>query len=238
MPIKKHDLGISTDLEVIDQFLSPSDQFLIDAGCGNMHLSKALASRGAHVLAIDPDPIQAAKNNKADTIANVGFAETGADAIPVEDQSVDGILFPYSLHHVPSELLEDVFAEVLRVLRPGGYAYIMEPVATGDLNEVMRLFHDESTVRDTAQQAVNTLGVPNFSKTDVIEYRQKVSYDSWDQFASKYAGKSFNTNYTEADIRQEHVREKFLEVGEHKQFQFESPMRVTYLQSPARTALS
>ncbi len=238
MAMQQHDLGVSSDLDVIDQFLQPEDQFLIDAGCGNMHLSKALASRGAHVLAIDPDPIQAAKNNASEIIANVGFAEAGADAIPVESQSVDGILFPYSLHHIPSELYKTVFNEALRVLQPGGYMYIMEPVAAGDLNEVMRLFHEEGPVRAAAQKAIEAFGIPNFSRVDVIEYCNKVSYDSWEQYASRYASKSFNTSYTEADIRQDHVREKFLEVGEPRQFQFETPMRVTWLQSPARTAIA
>ena len=116
--VNKQNFGISTDLDVIDKVLQPHDQFLIDAGCGNMHLSKALAARGAHVLAIDPDPIQAAKNSAADIVTNVGFAETGADQIPVEDQSVDGILFPYSLHHVPKELYEAVFGEVLAFASP------------------------------------------------------------------------------------------------------------------------
>ncbi len=238
MQINKHDLGVSSDLDVIDQFLQPNDQFLIDAGCGNMHLSKALANRGAHVLAIDPDPIQAAKNNAAEITPNVGFAETGADQIPVESQSVDGVLFPYSLHHVPQELHEAVFAECLRILRPDGFVYIMEPVASGELNEVMQLFHDERQVRDAAQRAIDAFGVPNFSQADVIEYSNKVSYDSWDSFAARYAGKSFNTHYTEEQVRAEPVREKFIEVGEHRDFQFESPMRVTWLRSPVRTRLS
>lgn len=238
MSLKKHELGVSSDLDVIDQFLQPNDQFLIDAGCGNMHLSKALATRGAHVLAIDPDPIQAAKNNEAEIIANVGFAQTGADQIPVEDQSVDGVLFPYSMHHVPADLHSAVFAESLRVLRPGGFMYIMEPVAEGDLNEVTRMFHEEGPVRVAAQQAIEAYGMPNFSEVDVIDYSNKVSYEGWEQFASRYASKSFNTQYTEADIRQSAVEEKFRALGKPRQFQFESPMRVTFLRSPTRTALA
>ena len=80
--------------------------------------------------------------------------------------------------------------------------------------------------------------MPNFSQIDVIEYSNKVGYESWDNFAKRYADKSFNTNYTEADIRADKVQEKFLEVGEHKQFQFESPMRVTWLRTPVRTTLA
>jgi len=238
VPNKKQNLGIRTDLEVIDQCLQPDSQFLIDAGCGNMHLSKALAARGAHVFAIDPDPLQAEKNRAADVIANVGFTETGADQIPVENQSVDGILFPYSLHHVPANLYEAVFSEALRILRPDGFVYIMEPVASGDLNEVTRLFHDEAQVRDAAQHAIETLGMPHFSQVDIIEYSTSISYQSWEHFASSYAGKTFNSNYTETQIRAEQVQSKFLELGEPRKFEFESPVRVTWLRKPVRTAIA
>lgn len=225
-------LGVCTDLDVIDRCLSVSDQFLIDAGCGNMHLSKALAARGAHVLAIDPDAQQAKINQAADIVTNVGFAQTGADQIPVENASVDGILFPYSLHHVPAELYQAVFSECLRVLKPDGYLYIMEPVASGDLNEVMRLFHEEGPVRAAAQRAIDSLAVPHFGQVDVIEYSTPIKYESWEHYADRYVGKTFNNDYTEADVRANHVREKFLAVGEAKQFEFESPMRVTWLRNP------
>jgi len=238
IPVQKQNLGTSTDLDVIDQCLQPREQFLIDAGCGNMHLSKALAHRGAHVLAIDPDPLQAEKNRAADIVTNVGFTETGADSIPVEDQSVNGVLFPYSLHHVPADLYEAVFAEALRVLRPDGFLYIMEPVASGDLNEITSLFHDEGSVRDAAQRAIETLAMPHFSQVDVIEYSTTIGYDSWEHFAASYAGKTFNSNYTESEIRADHVREKFLALGEPRQFEFESPVRVTWLRTPVRTTLS
>ncbi len=236
--VNRQSLGIRTDLAVIDQCLKPENQFLVEAGCGNMHLSKALAERGAHVLAIDPDPLQAEKNRAADIIANVGFAETGADQIPVEDQSVHGVLFPYSLHHIPEDLHASVFAEVLRVLKPEGFVYIMEPVASGKLNEVMRLFHDEAPARDAAQRAIESLAMPHFSQVDVIEYSNRISYDSWEQFAARCVSKTFNTNYTEAQVRAERVRDKFLEVGQHSNFEFESPMRVTWLRKPVRTSLS
>lgn len=230
--VRTSSFGICTDLDTIDRCLTVKDQFLIDAGCGNMHLSKALAERGAHVLAIDPDPLQAEKNQTAPTIANVGFAQTGADQIPVENQSVDGVLFPYSLHHVPAELYQSVFSEVLRVLKPDGFLYIMEPVASGDLNEVMRLFHEEAPVRAAAQQAIDTLAAPHFAQVDVIEYSTSVSYDSWEHYAQRYVAKTFNNDYTEADVRADQVREKFIEVGEAKQFKFESPMRITWLRNP------
>lgn len=230
---QQEDQGVTTDLDVIDRLLDVRGKFLVEAGCGNMHLSRELAARGAHVLAIDPDPVQAEKNRHAETINNVGFIEAGAQAIPVENQSVDGVLFPYSLHHVPAHLYPDVFKEILRVLRPTGFVYAMEPVAVGDLNEVMRLFHDEQAVRADAKRALESLAMPLFQQVSVVNYRVPVQYDSWEEYASRYAGKSFNADYTEADVRAEVVKARFMELGEPLQFSFESPMQVTWLQGVA-----
>lgn len=195
-----------------------------------MHLSRALAERGASVLAIDPDPVQANKNQISDVIANVGFAHTGAETIPVDSASIDGVLFPYSLHHVPGSLYRAVFEELFRVLKADGFLYVVEPVASGDLNEVMRLFHDEHEVRQAAQRALEKHAIPFFKKAKIINYRIPVKYESWDAYAHRYAGKSYNTNYTEAQVRDEKVRQRFLELGQPNGFQFETPMRVTYLQ--------
>jgi ubiquinone/menaquinone biosynthesis C-methylase UbiE len=216
-------------LAVLDRQLNVDGLFLIDAGCGDMHLSRELASRGASVLALDPDPIQAEKNRQLDTIANVGFVETGADSIPVEPAAIDGVLFPYSLHHVPNDLMPAVFDEVFRILKPDGFVYIIEPVAQGGLNEVTSLFHDEAKVREQAQQAIDNIARPAFSNTQVIDYSKAVVYDSWERFAKNYISKSFNTQYSEADILNDKVKQSFLEQAEKCNFNFESPMRVTHL---------
>lgn len=238
MIVQHHDLGLSTDLETLDRFLDVRGQFLVDAGCGNMHLSYALADRGARVLAIDPDPVQAKKNTAANTVANVGFAQTGADDVPVEPHSVDGVLFPYSLHHIPSELYAVVFQEMNRILKPEGFVYVMEPVAAGDLNEVMRLFHDEHAVRQSAQNALDQFGDQYFRQADIITYRIPVQYRSWEEYASRYASKSYNTNYTEAQVRADAVRDRFIELGEPRGYAFESPMKITYLQKLKTSAIA
>jgi len=226
------DLGTRTDNDVIFEYLSVADTFLIDAGCGDMHLSKTLAKHGASVLAIDPDPIQAEINRNAPTIANVGFAETGADQIPAEDHSVDGVLFPYSFHHIPSELHKTVIDEVLRILVPGGFAYILEPVAQGDLNEVMELFHDERAVRAAVQTLIREYVITRFETAQALSYTQQVQFESWDHFASQYALKSYNTHYNEADVQNEAVQRLFEQHAATNGLNFSAPMLVTLLRNP------
>lgn len=235
MTLKTHDLGVSTNVEVMDRFLEFNGKFIVDAGCGDMNLSREMAARGASVLAIDPDPVQAEKNRQADTIANVGFAETGAQKIPVENRSTDGVIFPYSLHHVPAELFEAVFDEVKRILKVDGFVYIIEPVATGTLNEVTRLFHDESAVRQAAQQAINTYGLPAFSNAQIIQYRVPVTFSSWDDFVKKYSAKTFNTSYSEDDVKSDAVHRRFLALGQSTNFTFDSVIKVTFLSGSVGT---
>lgn len=234
--MKKHplDLGISSDLEVIDRFLTLKGSFLVDAGCGDMSLSRELAARGAAVLAIDPDPVQAEINRQSATIANVGFTQTGAQDVPVENASVDGVVFRYSLHHVPHASLSDVFGEMIRILKPEGFLYIIEPVAAGDLNEIMRLFHDEQIVRELAQQAIDQYASPAFAEQQIVDYRVPIKFDSWDHFADNYAVKSYNCGYTKEDVHSSEVQDLFQRLGAPTNFCFESPVRVTYLQNPVR----
>ena len=236
MAVAETNLDLAEDLEVIEHNLDVRGRFLIDAGCGEMHLSRALAKLGASVLGIDPDPVQARKNREAPITPNLGFVESGADALPVEPHSVNGVFFFNYLHHIPSSLYPAVFSELLRVLRPDGFVYVLEPVAAGDLNEVMRLFHDESRVRADAQLALEQLAMPMFGKVRIINYRTPVPYASWEYYAARYAGKSFNPHYTEADVRAEPVRQRFLELGSNNGLRFEALKKVTWLAQPKKLA--
>ncbi len=47
-----------------------------------------------------------------------------------------------------------VLQEIARVLRPGGLAWLNEPVYAGSFNDLMRLIHDEKRVRDQAFQTI------------------------------------------------------------------------------------
>lgn len=70
------------------------------------------------------------------------------------------------------------------MLRPGGLLYVSEPVFSGALNEVMRLFHDEEVVRAAAlaalQRAVASGAWEQVSETffDVpVHYRDLAEFE-------------------------------------------------------------
>jgi ubiquinone/menaquinone biosynthesis C-methylase UbiE len=215
----------------LDKLISVDGLHVIDAGCGSMPFSKALAQRGAKVLAIDPDPIQAKLNREAQAIPGIEFVEAGADQLPAEDASIDGILFSYSLHHVPAELYPEVFKEAARVLKPSGFFCAVEPVAEGKLNEVMSLFHDEKEVRAKAQQALDTLGADYFSEVEVSEYVNVDQFTGWEQYASHYVKASYNTHYTDAEVTDEKVQSLFENHGKPLGYRFERPMKITVLRN-------
>ena len=129
---------------------------VLELGCGKAEKTRTLAETGRvrEIVALEVDTIQHEKNLAISDLPNVSFRHGGAEAIPVDDASVDIVLMFKSLHHVPVALMDQALAEIARVLKPGGVAWISEPVYAGDLNEVFKLFHDEKIVREAAFAAI------------------------------------------------------------------------------------
>jgi SAM-dependent methyltransferase len=128
---------------------------IVELGCGNADLARRLVAsgEGCQVTALEVDERQHAKN-LAQPAAGIVFERAGAQAIPLDVDRFDLALMLKSLHHVPVELMPQAFSELRRVLKPGGLLYVSEPVFAGELNEVIRLFHDEQAVRRAAYAAI------------------------------------------------------------------------------------
>ena len=129
---------------------------VLELGCGKAEKTRTLAQTGRvrEIVALEVDAIQHAKNLAVDDLPGVIFAHGGAEAIPAADASFDIVLMFKSLHHVPLGQMDAALSEIARVLKPGGLAWISEPVYAGELNEVFKLFHDEKTVREAAFAAI------------------------------------------------------------------------------------
>jgi len=226
------DLGQKTNIDVLKHFVELNDRFVIDAGCGGMDFTKDLVSLGARVLAIDPDAAQAELNREMEPIERLEFVESGAEKIPAADNSVDGVFFIYSLHHVPAELYPVVFKEVIRVLKPNGFLYVIEPTGC-PLNDVMMLFHDEEAERAAAQVALEELAMPEFRSHNVVKYHGIRKFESFEDFAQTFSSRTFNPGYTEADVRSSKVEEAFERHGAPN-YEFESPRTVAFFQGLRR----
>lgn len=129
---------------------------VLELGCGKAEKTRAMAQSGlvAGILALEVDAIQHARNREVADLPNVRFGHGAAEAIPAADASFDIVTMFKSLHHVPVDRMDRALGEIHRVLKPGGLAWISEPVYAGEFNEILRLFHDEKIVREAAFAAV------------------------------------------------------------------------------------
>ncbi|HRK38707.1 MAG TPA: class I SAM-dependent methyltransferase [Burkholderiaceae bacterium] len=129
---------------------------VIELGCGNARLVREMLELGLarDVTALETDTRQHAANVAKPT-SNLTFLLASAAAVPCGDASFDLALMLKSLHHVPMHQMGLALNEVARVLKPGGWFYVSEPVYDGALNDIVKLFNDEYLVRMSAQLALD-----------------------------------------------------------------------------------
>src|SRR5512135_1198496 len=174
MRIANPEAGIvANEADILDELLHLQGAAVLELGCGKAEKTRIVAQKAASVLALEVDEKQLAKNLAVTDLPNVRFAHGGAEKIAAADSSFDIVLMFKSLHHVPIPLMDSAFAEIRRVLKPGGVAYISEPVYAGNFNEVLKLFHDEQAVRAAAfaaeQRAVSAGRLALVSQTFFLQ---------------------------------------------------------------------
>lgn len=107
--------------------LLPADFVVADLGCGTGYMAEALLGHCSRVICIDRSEAmleEARKRSAGRGSAEVEVRRGDLDALPLEDAEVDGVVAGMVLHH-----LEEPFGavhEMMRVLKPGGSAAVME----------------------------------------------------------------------------------------------------------------
>jgi ubiquinone/menaquinone biosynthesis C-methylase UbiE len=113
-----------------------------------------------------------------------------------------------SLHHVPMDRMDTAMAEIHRVLKPGGQAYLSEPVYAGDYNAMMSLFHDEKEVREHAFAAVQkAVDRGLFHLKEQIFFKTVRRIESAGAYKQELLGRTFVEHKLD-DATWEKVREK------------------------------
>jgi len=157
MQLGKSDIARTChESEIYESLLGLEGANILELGCGKAEHTRTIGGTypTAKIVAAEVDPVQHAQNLASARLPNLTFASFGAQAIPLADASIDVVMMFKSLHHVPLELLDQALSEIHRVLKSGGHAYISEPVFAGELNEIVRIFNDEESVRLAAFEAV------------------------------------------------------------------------------------
>lgn len=222
---------ISDEYDLITQKLPLDNARIIELGCGAAVMSRRLAEGTGvrEIVALEVDEAQLARNLARDWPAAIVFRRGAAESIDEPDESFDHAMMLKSLHHVPVEAMDRALEHVHRVLRPGGFLYVSEPVAEGEFNEITSLFHDEKIVREAAIAAMaRACDKGLFERTEQIYFLAPIAFADFADFERRM----MNPSHTPLDISpavRERVRERFESLMGRSGVRFERLMRVDLL---------
>src|SRR6516165_11243804 len=115
----------------------PEPESVLDVGCGTGRLLRRAYRYwpDAHLIGVDPAPGMIEKAKLLTPFAT--FYTSMAEALPLEDASVDLALSTTSFHHWQDQVAG--LREIARVLRPGGYFMLVDLSLPEWLGGVFRL---------------------------------------------------------------------------------------------------
>jgi len=209
---------------------------IVELGCGKAELARRLLEHHqvSEVTAFEVDVRQQAANLAAAPVPGLRFAAGGAESIPLPAACCDGVMMLKSLHHVPMPLMEQAMREIARVLAPGGWLYVSEPVYAGDFNDLVKRFHDEGEVRAAAYAALRRaagLGLLSWDKE--VTFEAALHFRDYDDFHRRIVQATHADHALSQDLAhaiREHFQRHVSEDGAH----FVREMRVNLLSLPRR----
>lgn len=218
--------------DIYNRLLSLDNKHILELGCGSAEITRNIATSGTNrsVTALEVDVTAHEKNLQISDLPNVTFALSGAQEIPLQDESVDVVFMFKSLHHVPVELMEQSISEIRRVLKAGGLFYISEPIFAGDFNEILRLFHDEQKVREAAFAALKkAVDDGLFSLLEETFFNSPMKFESFTEFENNTI-KATHSSHKLDEKLYKLVKQRFQQHLGDDGANFLMPMRVDLLQ--------
>lgn len=109
------------------QQIANKEAVLLDLGCGVGNDSAFFAQNVGSVVGTDFSDVTIANNTKRySQLKNLEFiVHDTSQAFDFADESFDVVYARLSLHYFPDELMRQIFAEIHRVLTPGGKLFFM-----------------------------------------------------------------------------------------------------------------
>ena len=232
MQISQAQIDETLDEQTLYESLLPLDgATIVELGCGAGLHTRNIALGGAdrQVRAYEVDSVQHEKNLAAQKPDNISFKFGGAEKIDEADDSVDVVMLFKSLHHVPVDSMHSALKEIHRVLKPGGFCYVSEPIFAGDFNEVLRLFHNEEHVRQCAFDAVKSAVEEGLFKLErQVFFTSPVHFDDFADLDTKII-QATHTEHRLDDQTYAQVEQAFSRHLTDSGADFLAPMRVDLL---------
>ena len=221
----------ATELEIMSELLDFTGARVLELGCGRARWTRTVAEKFpvASVVATEVDKVQHEKNLQITDLPQVSFRYGGAESIDLADNSVDIVIMLKSLHHVPRSGMGQGLREIHRVLRPGGLAYISEPIYAGEFNEILRLFNDEKGVREAAFDALQDVVTSGlFKLVDELFFQSESLFSDFAEYEEQVLFATHSDHGVDEVLHKE-VRNAFLPYLGPGGAQFINPHRVDLL---------
>jgi ubiquinone/menaquinone biosynthesis C-methylase UbiE len=150
-------MSLAETLDVVVE-LVPADpeSRWIEVACGPGLIARAMAPRVGMVVGVDltPTMIEKARADAAAArVENVSFEIGDATALDLPDDSLDGAITRFSLHHIPAPVR--VLEEMRRVVKPGGHV-ILADFVTDDEGAAAAWQEEIERLRDPSHWALLT----------------------------------------------------------------------------------
>ena len=105
------------ETEIYNRLLSLDHKHILELGCGSAQKTRDIATSGVNrkITALEVDEIAHEKNLQITDLPNVTFGLSGAQDIPLDDESVDVVMMFKSLHHIPTAFMEQSLGAARRI---------------------------------------------------------------------------------------------------------------------------
>lgn len=140
--------------EVPGRYFALPGKAIVDVGCGTGDLVRWMTRQGARVVGVDTAAM-IAKAEQNPRVGDESYLVGSAQGLEFEKGSCDLMTYFASFHHVPRNEMPRALEKCHGILKPGGMAVFLEPLAEeGSYYDIVRLVDDETEIRALAYNAI------------------------------------------------------------------------------------